>query len=140
MRELWRDFVYSARSLAKSPGLTAVAIITLALGLGANAAIFSILDPLLLRKLPVQNPDSLVFLGNAGLWREARNVDYDTAITSELSAYRHYRDENRVFSGVLFFTGMQQYDLTRGDEASSISGEIVSANYFSLLGVRPYLG
>ena len=140
MRELWRDFLYSARSLAKSPGLTAVAILTLALGIGANAAIFSILDPLLLRKLPVQGPDSLVFLGNAGLWHADRYVDYETAIISELGAYRHYRDENRVFSGVLFFTGTEEYDLTSGDEASSASGETLSANYFSLLGVRPYLG
>ena len=108
MRDLWRDFLYSARSLAKSPGLTAMAVLTLALGIGANAAVFSILDPLLLRKLPVQDPDSLVFLGNTGLWRMARSVDYDTAIISELSAYRHYRDENRVFSGVLFFTGMEE--------------------------------
>jgi len=140
MRGLWRDFLCSARSLAKSPGLAAVAILTLALGIGANASIFSILDPLLLRKLPVQNPDSLVFLGNAGLWLAARNVDYDTAIISELSAYRHYRDENRVFSDVLFFTGTEEYNLIRGDEASSASGETVSANYFSVLGVRPYLG
>ncbi|MGB8476015.1 MAG: ABC transporter permease [Candidatus Acidiferrum sp.] len=140
MRELWRDFLYSARSLAKSPGLTAMAVLTLALGIGANAAVFSILDPLLLRKLPVQEPDSLVFLGNAGLWRMARSVDYDTAIISELSAYRHYRDESRVFSGVLFFTGTEEYGLTRGVDASSASGETVSANYFSLLGVRPYLG
>ena len=94
MREFWRDLIYSARSLAKSPGLTAVAIVTLALGIGANAAIFSILDPLLLRKLPVQDPDSLVFLGNAGLWKLARHVDYDTAIISELRAYRHYQDES----------------------------------------------
>ncbi|HTU33092.1 MAG TPA: ABC transporter permease [Candidatus Acidoferrum sp.] len=140
MREFWRDFLYSARSLAKSPGLTAVAVVMLALAIGANAAIFSILDPLLLRKLPVRDPDSLVFLGNAGLWRTARSVDYDTAIMSELSAYRHYRDENRVFSGVLFFTGTEEYSLTRGDEVSSVSGETVSANYFSVLGVRPYLG
>lgn len=140
MSELWRDFLYSARSLARTPGLTAVAILMLALGIGANAAIFSILDPLLLRKLPVQNPDSLVFLGNAGLWNAARSVDYDTAITSELIAYRHYREENRVFSDVLFFTGTEEYNLTRGDEASSVSGETVSANYFSMLGVRPYLG
>ena len=117
-----------------------MAVLTLALGIGANAAVFSILDPLLLRKLPVQDPDSLVFLGNAGLWRMARSVDYDTAIISELGAYRHYRDENRIFSGVMFFTSTEEYDLTRGDEVSSASGETVSANYFSLLGVRPYLG
>ncbi len=140
MRWLWRDFVCSARSLAKSPGLAAVAILTLALGIGANASIFSILDPLLLCKRPVQNPDSLVFLGNAGLWLAARNMDYDTAIISELSAYRHYRDENRVFSDMLFFTGTEEYNLIRGDEASSASGETVSANYFSVLGVRPCLG
>jgi predicted permease len=140
MSRLLQDFSYSLRTLAKSPGFAAIAILTLALGIGANTAIFSILDPLLLRKLPVQNPDSLVFLGNAGLWREARNVDYDTAITSELSAYHHYRDENRVFSGVLFFTGMEDYGLTYGNEATSASGETVSANYFSVLGVRPYLG
>ncbi|HKW90082.1 MAG TPA: ABC transporter permease [Candidatus Acidoferrales bacterium] len=140
MSSLLQDLRYSVRILAKSPGFAAVAILTLALGIGANTAIFSILDPLLLRKLPVQNPDSLVFLGNAGLWQMARTVDYDTAIVSELSSYRHYRDENRVFSGVVFFTGMQEYGLTRGDEASSASGETVSANYFPVLGVRPYLG
>jgi putative ABC transport system permease protein len=140
MNRLLQDLHYSLRTLAKSPGFAAVAILTLALGIGANTAIFSILDPLLLRKLPVQNPDSLVFLGNAGLWNMARSVDYGTAITSELSAYRHYRDENRVFSGVLFFTGLQEYGLTSGDEAFSASGERVSANYFSVLGDRPYLG
>jgi predicted permease len=140
MESLLQDLRFAFRMLRKAPGFAAVAVLTLALGIGANAAVFSILDPLLLRKLPVQDPDSLVFLGSAGLWRMARSVDYDTAIISELSAYRHYRDENRVFSGVLFFTGMEEYDLTRSDEASSASGETVSANYFSLLGVRPYLG
>ncbi|MGH7935983.1 MAG: ABC transporter permease, partial [Chthoniobacterales bacterium] len=135
-----QDIRYSLRTLRKSPGFTAVAILTLALGVGANATIFSILDPLLLRKLPVQDPDSLVFLGNAGLWNAARNVDYETAIISELGAYRHYQDENRVFSGLLFFTPREDYDLTRRDEASFASGETVSSNYFSMLGVRPYLG
>lgn len=140
LEALARDFAYAFRMLCKNPGFTSVAVLTLALGIGANATIFSILDPLLLRKLPVQDPDSLVFLGNAGLWNAARSVDYDTAITSELNAYRHYRDENRVFSGILFFTGTEDYDLTRGDEASSASGETVSSNFFSMLGVRPYLG
>ena len=143
--ENWLDSIlsdsrFAFRMLRKSPGLNVIAILTLALGIGANAAVFSILDPLLLRKLPVQDPDSLVFLGNAGLWHAARHLDYDTAITSELSAYGHYRDENSVFSGVVFFTGTEEYDLTRDGEASSASGETISTNYFSVLGVRPYLG
>ncbi len=135
-----QDLRFGFRMLRKSPSFTTVAVLTLALGIGANAAIFSILDPLLLRKLPVQDPDSLVFLGNSGLWRIARSVDYDTAIISELSAYRHYQDESRVFSGVLFSTGREEYDIVYGNEASSASGETISANYFSVLGVRPYLG
>ncbi len=148
-REVWailwldrllQDLRFAFRSLRKSPAFTSIAILTLALGIGANATIFSILDPLLLRKLPVQAPDSLVFLGNAGLWNAARNVDYETAIISEINAYRHYRDENRVFSDILFFTRTEDYDLSRSDEASSASGETVSSNYFSMLGIRPYLG
>jgi len=137
---LAQDIRFALRMLRKSPAFTAVAILTLALGIGANTTIFSILDPLLLRKLPDRDPDSLVFLGNAGLWNEARNVDYDTAIASELSAYRHYRDESRVFSTVMFFTDMDEYEVTRGDDAFPASGEIVSANYFSVLGVRPHIG
>ena len=135
-----QDLRYSLRTLSKSPGFSAVAILTLALGIGANATIFSILDPLLLRKLPVRDPDSLVFLGNAGLWNAARNVDYETAIISELGAYRHYQHENRVFFGLVFFTPTEDYDLTRRGEAFSASGETVSSNFFSMLGVRPYLG
>jgi predicted permease len=137
---LIQDVRFGLRMLRKNPGFTAVAVLTLALGMGANTTIFSILDPLLLRKLPVEDPDSLVFVGNAGLWNEARNVDYDTAIASELNAYRHYRDESRVFSTVMFFTDMDEYEVTRGGDAFSASGEIVSANYFSALGVRPHIG
>ena len=140
LESLWQDIRFASRMLRKSPAFTAVAILTLSLGIGANTAIFSILDPLLLRKLPVQDPDSLVFLGNAGLWNAARSVDYETAITSELSAYRRYRDENRVFTGVLLFTPTEDYDLAYGDQASSASGETVSSNYFSMLSVHPYLG
>jgi hypothetical protein len=66
------------------------------------------------------------FLANAGLWHCARNVNYDTAIISELNAYRHYRNETRVFSSVLFFTATEECDLTRGDEAlASHSGNEV---------------
>ena len=66
MSNLWQDLKYAARSLTKNVGSTAVAVVILALGIGANTAIFSILDPLLLRKLPVQKPEELVHIGAAG--------------------------------------------------------------------------
>ena len=66
VQSFWQDIRYGLRLLAKSPGFTSVAVLTLALGIGANAAIFSILDPLLLRKLPVQNPDEVVWVNSTG--------------------------------------------------------------------------
>lgn len=137
LETLWRDARYALRQLRRGPGFTIVAILTLALGIGANTAIFSLLDPLLVRKLPVRDPDALVFLGNGGV---PQSQDYDTAVISELQAYRHYRDENRVFSGVLAFTTSEPYDVELGGQPSSASGEVVSANYFTVLGLRPYLG
>jgi predicted permease len=137
VQTFWQDLRYAVRLLRKSPSFTAVAILTLALGIGANTVIFSVLDPLLLRKLPVPNADALVFLGNRGISQAA---DYDTAVISELQAYRHYRDENRVFSGVLAFAPMGEFDITRDGEPSSASGEVVSSNYFTVLGLRPSLG
>lgn len=92
---LMQDLRYAARMVRKNPGFAAVAILTLALGIGANTAIFSILDPLLLRKLPVERPDELVrvdaagTVGNAGAW--------------ESFAFERFRDHSPVFSGVLAF-------------------------------------
>ncbi len=130
------DLLYAARSLAKSPALTAVAVLTLALGIGANATVFSILDPLLLRTLPVHEPGRLVFVGSAGLLRP----DYDTAKLSELAAYRRYRDENRVFSGMFAFAPAEQLSVARGGEPIPATGEQVTTDYFAVLGVRPFAG
>ncbi len=134
IQDLLQDLRYGVRLLRKSPGFTVVAVLTLALGIGANTVVFSILDALLLRKLSVPNPEELVFLGNRGA------TDYGTAVLSELQAYRHYRDENRVFSDVFAFAEMEQFEVTREGEPSSASGEVITSNYFRGLGLRPHLG
>jgi predicted permease len=142
MGALWQDIRFGIRTLAKNPGFTAVAVLTLALGIGANAAIFSILDPLLLRKLPVHNPDELVLVHAAGT---ISSEDY-----SEPSAYFIYRDNNSVFSGVAATANHNEFPTTRygqttlsvthGGQPATIDGRMVSGNYFTVLGVRPFRG
>ena len=132
MQSLWQDIRYGLRLLRKNPGFTVVAVLTLALGIGANTAIFSILDPLLLRKLPVQNPDELVWVNSAGTLGPAE--------ISEVETYYAYRDKAQVFSSVLAFSGIAPYDVTHDSQTTSAKGELVSANYFTVLGIRPFAG
>jgi predicted permease len=132
LQNLVHDLRYAVRTLRKSPGFAVTAILTLALGIGANTAIFSILDPLLLRKLPVSRPEELVrvdaagSLGNAGAW-QAR-------------AYQRLRDHSPVFSGVMAFTPVQLDDVSHDGRSAPARAEIVSENYFAVLGLRPFAG
>ncbi len=132
MGALWQDVRFGLRMLAKNPGFTAVAVLTLALGIGANAAIFSILDPFLLRKLPVQNPDELVLVRGAG--------SIHSEDGSEYSSYLIYRDNNAVFSGVFAAGDISNAPVTSNGQTLPVEGEPVSGSFFSVLGVRPYLG
>jgi predicted permease len=126
------DLRYGLRQLRRNPGFAAVAVLTLALGIGATTAIFSILDPLLLRDLPVNRPNQLVridaagTLGHAGAW-EAR-------------AFERLRDSSPAFSGVMAFVPTTLDNVRHDVVAESARGEIVSGNYFTVLGVRPYAG
>src|SRR5438067_175695 len=101
MDTLWQDLRYGFRTLVKNPGFTAVAVLTLALGLGANTAIFSLTDQILLRLLPVEKPEELVVLRSPGpkqgrVWSDG---DSDTSFSYPL--YKELRDKNNVFSGLL---------------------------------------
>jgi predicted permease len=133
LQDFLQDIHYGLRILRKSPGFTIVAVLTLALGIGANAAIFSILDPLLLQKLPVHNPDELVWVSSTGtLGRPAEG--------SEIETYYAYRDKASAFASVLAFSGIAPYEVTYDGRKISANGELVSVNYFAALGVRPFAG
>jgi predicted permease len=133
LQDLLQDIHYGLRILRKSPGFTTVAVLTLALGIGANTAIFSILDPLLLQNLPVQNPDELVWVNSTGtLGRPAEG--------SEVETYCAYRDRAPAFASVLAFSGIAPYEVTYDGRKIPANGELVSANYFAALGVRPFAG
>jgi predicted permease len=139
MRAIWQDIRFGARMLGKHPGFTAIAVLTLALGIGANTAIFSLVSQVLLRRLPVQNPDELVLLRSPGLMTGHVWSDGDEAQSFSYPMYKGLRDGNSVFSGMLarfvFPATIAEHGQTeRG------SGELVSGNYFDVLGVRPALG
>ena len=125
--------------LAKHPGFTAIAVLTLALGIGANTAIFSLVSQILLRHLPVQNPDELVILRSPGPMRGHVWSDGDEAQSFSYPMYKNLRDTNTVFSGMLArstFPG----SLAMHGQTERGAGELVSGNYFEVLGVRPALG
>src|SRR2546426_10196195 len=101
METLLQDLKYGIRTLIKNPGFTAVAVLTLALGLGANTAIFSLTDQILLRRLPVERPDELVVLRADGPKTGRVSSDSDSATSFSYPMYRELRDKNNVFSGLL---------------------------------------
>lgn len=129
--ETWRDVRFGWRMLRKSPGFTGVAVITLALGIGANTAIFSFVDYLLVRPMPVKSPHELV---NVGIQN-----DREQTFAFNFPLYTDYRDHNSVFSGLVAFAFVP-LNLGVGDETTRVQGLTVSGNFFSVLGVSPVLG
>ena len=129
---LLQDLRYGLRQLSHNPGFTAVAVLTLALGIGANTAIFSLLDAILLRTLPVSHPENLVVL--ASFSRNGRVGDFG------YPDYLTLRDGNRAFTGVLAASSQRRIDVGMGAETEVALRKIVSTNYFSVLGVQPFLG
>jgi hypothetical protein len=136
-----QDLRYGLRQLRRSPGFAAVTVLTLALGIGANTAIFTLVNALLLRTLPVQEPNRLVLLGHGldrGVVGEAQRGSWELF---SYSFYQHLRDRNQVFQGV---SAIQSFEvglsIRVGNNATNVPGKLVSGNYFSVLGVRSHLG
>ena len=139
MATLSQDVKYGIRMLARSPGFTLIAILTLALGIGANTAIFSLTDQVLLRELPVRSPDQLVNVRAVG-WKTGHvSSDLDDTTSFSYPEYKDLRDRAPGFSGLLARYGMS-LNVAANHETERAGGELVSGNYFDILGVHPALG
>jgi len=139
MNGLLQDLRYALRQLRKSPGFAAVAILTLALGIGANTAIFSLLDQALLRSLPVKDADRLVILKYDGSNTGHLDSRSDGKFYFSYPMYRDLRDRNSVFSG-LIATDWVQVGVQWHNQPDLVEAELVSGNYFDVLGLQPALG
>src|SRR5262249_10758175 len=130
LETLWQDLRYGVRMLLKNPGFTTIAVITLSLGIGANTAIFTLLDKVLIRALPVERPDQLVtFVEDAG----------GAPAIFSYPMYAELRDRHDVLSGVVAFE-QRPFSMSDGNATERVIGQIVTGNYFAALGVRPALG
>src|SRR5262249_6365417 len=139
MQTLWQDLRYGVRMLMKNPGFTLIVALTLSLGIGANTAIFSLTDQILLRLLPVERPEELVVLRSPGPKTGHVWSDGDDTSSFSYPMYKDLRDRNNAFSGLLARFGVP-LSVAGGGQAERADGELVSGNYFEVLGVRPALG
>lgn len=128
MDVLWQDLRYAFRSFFRAPGFTLVAVLTLALGLGANSAMFSAVNALLLQPPSVREPDRLVAISAAG---EMGFLEFEPLPYLD---YRDYAAQSDVFSGLLAYKRVSAV-VGRGDQGEIALGEAVTGNYFELLGV-----
>ena len=149
--DLWQDLRYGFRQLRRSPGFAIAAVLTLAIGIGANAALFSVIDTLLLKSLPVPAPHELVLFN----WLEGRKpmrLGMDGVRTTDAAAGRatstsfsyptflRLRDANRTLTDLIAFYPLQQINVVTGGTAEVASGQYVSGNYFQGLRVNALLG
>jgi putative ABC transport system permease protein len=139
MQTLWQDVRYGLRILAKNPGFTLIAILTLALGIGANTAIFSLLNQVLLRPLPVRNPAELVVLKSPGPKHGHVWSDGDDSEIFSYPLYKALAKNTTVFNGVLARYEFSASIASHG-QTDRGSGELVTGNYFEVLGVQPAFG
>ena len=140
MQMLLQNVRFALRQLRRSPGFTLTVVFTLALGIGANAAVFTMFDQVLLRLLPVERPKELVrFVWTGDFSGSTSSFGGDSHDYFSKPMYKDLRDQNQVFSGMLA-ADRTTLGVTWHDQAEDEDTEIVSGNYFDLLGLRPALG
>ena len=128
-----QDIRFALRMLRKNPAFSLIVVATLALGIGANAAMFSLTDRVLLQKLPVNNPDQLALLATQS------PSDFEASSSFSYPMYQALRDRNDVFTGMIARAGISM-NVSYGDQNERVSSDLVSGNYFEVLGVRPWAG
>src|SRR5215469_13351177 len=136
------DLRFGLRLLVKKPGFTTVAVLTLALGIGANTAIFSLVNAVLLRRLPVRDPQQLVVLGDPTI-PNARLGGTPRPDVFSYPLYREFRDHNSVFTGLYAAASDHHIEVDNGQSSAAnakVSGRLVSGNYFQVLGLKPAAG
>src|SRR5437879_7813642 len=149
----WHDVLFGLRMLAKSPGFTATAVLTLAIGIGANTSIFSLLNAVMLQSIPVRHPEQLVVLRwSVRELPEESNIGTSSygdcllvpgvhqSCSFSYPMYKAILARTNVFSSVLAMAGAGQLDLSGNGPANLVGGELVSGNYFDTLGVSSALG
>src|SRR5690349_5568445 len=130
-RNLWQDTRYALRSLAKAPGFLSVVLISLALGIGANTTIFSVLDAMLYRPLPFEHPDRLMVI-----WQSAQGLQQPPPIAETVD----WRKQNHVFEDIALTSGQEQGALSGKGEPTLINVQDVTPNFFRLLDAKPIRG
>jgi ABC-type antimicrobial peptide transport system permease subunit len=128
---LWQDIQYALRMLRKSPGFTLVAILTLAIGIGANTSIFSVVHAVMLRPLPFDRPQDLIMI-----WGTTPNIDKESASYPD---FADWRDQAKSFENIAGFFN-QDANLSDTEQAERVNGYRVSANLFRTVHVQPVLG
>ena len=134
---LKQDLRYAARMLRKTPGFTAVAIITLALGIGANTAVFTIVNTFLLNPLPVEHASQLAAVNTAQAKKTSETLDVRPLSFLNL---KDYREKNHSFSSLAGYSSPMALTMSAGAESQRVFAEVVTGNYFDTLGIRPRMG
>src|SRR5215468_11773832 len=132
LADLWQDLRFGARMLTKQPGFTLIAVLTLSLGIGANTAIFSIVNAVLLRPFPYKEPERLVMLRERGSLGGGFSPSYPNFVD--------WRAQNTVFDAISAVRQNESFNLTGAGEPERVQGRLVSAEFFSTLGIEPLLG
>jgi predicted permease len=145
LASIWQDVRYGLRMLVKNPGFTAVVVLSLALGIGANTAIFSLIDAVMLKTLPVRDPGRLVLLNWTGeTSSDMAPVRSDSGSENEAPfsypTFEELRARNQAFSSLFGFVSLRKANINIDGQTNLAEGELITGNYFSGLGVAPILG
>jgi hypothetical protein len=142
MERFWHDVRYALRGMRRNPMVTDVAVLSLALGIGANTAIFSLIDTVMLEKLPAKNAESLVLLGDGTSSGSTDDEPPGKWAMFSYPVYKELESRNQVFSGLLAFLSYSDRMLVEIDRAEPelATPKLVSGNYFDVLGVPALIG